>query len=124
VAKTSFWIWHLSGSSLLLLSVKRIFAQVGIELHQLKSIRGITLIFGGRVIAFPILGTHDSDNFSNFAFFLRHGTNLLTRCYAPGRTYIMVKRRIVLQRVNVGICPGLLIGTCNQAIFRVSFAAN
>ena len=55
-----------------------IFAQIRIEFHQLKSIRGVALILTGRVIAFPILGTHDSDNFSNFAFFLRHGTNLST----------------------------------------------
>jgi hypothetical protein len=79
VAKSSFWIWHLLVVlALFLLAVKRVLSQVRIELHEFKSIWSISLIFGRCVIALPILGTHESDNFSDFAFFLRHGTNLNT----------------------------------------------
>ena len=68
----------VSGFSLLLLSVKRVLSQIRIELHEFKSIGSVSLVLCRRVIALPILGTHESDDLSDFAFFLRHGTNLNT----------------------------------------------
>jgi 7,8-dihydro-6-hydroxymethylpterin-pyrophosphokinase len=86
--------------------VEGVFAQIGVELHQFKSIWGVTLVFASRVIALPILGTHDSDNFSNFAFFLRHGTNL--------NTVLRTRQNIYYgQKAN-------RFATCNRLVFPIS----
>jgi hypothetical protein len=68
VAVASFWIWHIFVLlRLFLLSVESVLAKTWIELHQLKSIRRISLVLGSGVIALSVFGTNDTDNFADFA---------------------------------------------------------
>jgi hypothetical protein len=71
VTKSSLWIWHVWVVSLLLLSVEGVLSEVRVELHQLKSIRGVSLILGRRIITLTVFGAYESNNFPYFAF-LRH----------------------------------------------------
>jgi len=68
VAVASFWIWHFFVLlRLFLLSVESVLAKTWIELHQLKSIRRISLVLGSSVIALSVFGANDTDNFADFA---------------------------------------------------------
>lgn len=80
MAKSSFWVWHSTGLLsflllLLLLSVKSVFSQILVELHQLKSLWSVSLVFRCRIVALSVLGTNESDNFAYFTF-LCHGKSL------------------------------------------------
>lgn len=48
--------------------MKRVLAQSWVIFHQLKSLRGVTLILGGGVVILIVLGANHPDNFSGFAF--------------------------------------------------------
>ena len=99
VAKSSLWIWHsLMFLSLFLFAVKCVLSQVRVKLHKLKPIWRVSLIFGRGVVAFPILGTYESDNFSDFAFFLRHGTNLNTVQMHPAGPLLWAKEESFCNR--------------------------
>lgn len=74
VRVSAFWIRHL-----LLLSMQRVLAEPGVELHELQPFRGVPLVLCGRVIILVIFRAHDPDDFSCFAL-LSHGTlNLVLR---------------------------------------------
>ena len=66
VTKSSLWIWHVWVVSLLLLAVEGVLSQIQVELHQLKSIRGVSLILGRRVITLTVFGAYESNNFPYF----------------------------------------------------------
>ena len=69
VAMTAFWVWHLFLiSALFLFSVKRVLTESRVVLHQLKTLRGVTLILSCGVIILVVLGANHPDNLSGFAF--------------------------------------------------------
>ena len=52
--------------------MKRVLTESRVVLHQFKPFRSVTLVLGGGVIVFLVLGANHPDNFSGFAF-LCHG---------------------------------------------------
>lgn len=68
--------------------MKGVLLEVSVELLEFKSIRRISLVLRGGVIALAILGTYEADDFADFAF-LGHDSNLLARrrAFVPKRNY-------------------------------------
>lgn len=92
VAMATFWIRH---GLLLLLSVDGVLAQSRIVLGQLQPIRRVALVLGGDDKMLAVFGAYQPDDFSNFAFFLRHAATPVwglrskySRSESPGATVV------------------------------------
>lgn len=77
VAKSTFWVWHLL-LLLLLLAVESHLAQARVVLHEFKSLCCVALVLCSGVIVLTVFCTHNTNDFSSFAFLLCHGRSVPT----------------------------------------------
>lgn len=73
VAEFALGIRHERGPCLLLLAVEGRLPKAGVVLHEFQLFGSVLLVFGRGDVVLVVLCTDKPDNFSLFAFLLRHG---------------------------------------------------
>ena len=86
VGKFSFWVWHFWGVLLLFLSVYGDLPEIWVVFAEFQLFWGVNPIFARHNKVLAVFGANQPDNFSFFAFFLRHFglTTSESDCYYVG----------------------------------------